>query len=135
MNNALLAKIHIGKKELGLADAEYRGLLQRIGKVASARDLSENAAVAVIEEFKRLGWKPATNPAGTRAKSAKPHVRKIFALWADAARRRLLKDDSRAALVAFVERQTGVAQPDWLTAAQANSVTEALKAMIQRCRP
>lgn len=132
--NAMLAKVHIARQQLDMPQEEYRALLERVTGRSSAADLDDAALDRVLGEFKALGWKPTTNPAAGKRISAKPHVRKIFALWGELARAHRLKEGSRAALVAFVERQTGVAHPDWLTATQANSVTEALKAMQQRRR-
>ena len=131
--NAMLAKVHVARKQLDMDEAGYRELLQRaIGK-ASARDCTEAELERALGEFRRLGWKPVTTPAASgRGKSEKPHVRKIFALWGSLARTSAINDGSRPALVSFIERQTGVSHPDWLTAAQANSVTEALKAIQQR---
>ena len=50
------------------------------------------------------------------------------------ARRGIVQDGSRRALLAFVARQTGIAQPDWLTPEQVNIVVEGLKAMIARAK-
>jgi len=130
--HALLAKIHIARKQLAMDEPDYRAMVRRVAGADSAAALSEAALARIVAEFIRMGWKATANPAAAGRKSAKPHVRKIFALWGDLARRRLLKDGSRAALVAFVERQTGVSHPDWLTAEQANKVTEGLKAMQAR---
>ena len=131
--NVMISKVHVARKQLDMDETAYRELLQRAVGKASARDCNPAELDRVLAEFKRLGWKPATNPAASgRRPSEKPYVRKIFALWGSIARTGAIKDGSRAALVAFIERQTGVSHPDWLTAAQANSVTEALKAIQQR---
>lgn len=47
MDKKKLALIHIIKKELGLSDAEYRGILQEAAGVSSAKDLDE-------EKFRKL---------------------------------------------------------------------------------
>jgi len=131
--NVMIAKVHVARKQLDMDETAYRELLTRTTTKSSAGDCDEAELDRVLAEMKRLGWKPATNPAASgRCPSEKPHVRKIFALWGSLARTAAIKDGSRAALVAFIERQTGVSHPDWLTAAQANSVTEALKAIQQR---
>jgi phage gp16-like protein len=124
-----LAKIHIGKKQLGLTEVDYRLLLERITGLRSAAGMSENQRIAVLAEMQRLGFKAA--PSATK-KSPHAHVRKVFALWGDAGRKGLLENNSRHALIAFVKRQTGVADPNWLTPDAANKVTEGLKAMIAR---
>lgn len=129
----MLAKVHIAKKELALAEDDYRALLVRITGKSSSRDCSEGELDRLLSEFKRLGWKPKTNGAASGVKkSGKPHVRKVYALWGELDRAGALHDGSRGALQSFVSRQTGVSSPEWLTATQANQVTEGLKAMLRR---
>lgn len=56
---ALLAKIHIAKKDLGLDDGTYRDVLCRItGKDSSSKMLISELE-RVIYEFGNLGWKPS----------------------------------------------------------------------------
>ncbi len=57
-----------------------------------------------------------------------------YVLWGELDRAGALHNGSRGALHSFVSRQTGVASPEWLTASQANQVTEGLKAMLRRHR-
>lgn len=129
----LLSKIHVARAQLGLADADYRALLGRVAGVDSAARLDARGRVAVLHEFKRLGWAPRANSAGKGVKpSPKAHVRKVFALWGALERAGLLRDASRKALDAFVLRQTGVASVEWLTPEAATKVTEGLKAMLAR---
>lgn len=147
----MLAKVHIAKKELGLSDDNYRAIMRRVTGKASSGVCSDIELHQLLSEFKRLGWKPKTSSAARASspksgnrfsgeedaqnifkKSGKPHVRKVFALWSDLARSGALTDGSRTALQAFVQRQTGIASPEWLTAPQANQVTEGLKAMLAR---
>jgi phage gp16-like protein len=131
----LLSKIHVARAQTGLVDADYRALLVRVASVDSAAKLDERAKIKVLDELKRLGWAPRVNGArkGEGGKPhAKPHLRKIFALWGELEHAGALQNPSRAGLDAFVRRQTQAASVEWLTAAQANSVTEALKAMLKR---
>lgn len=121
---ALIARVHVAKKQLALTDDSYRAILARITGQDSAAGLDIAQLRAVIQEFERLGLKPHARP------SPKPHVRKVFALWTRLGPH--LADPGRDALRAFVQRQTGVADPEWLTPVQANSVTEALKAWVGR---
>ncbi|MGO4735957.1 gp16 family protein [Bosea sp. 2KB_26] len=126
---AMLAKIHIAKKDLGLAEAEYRALLQRVGKVTSARDLSDNAADAVIAEMKRLGWQPK---ASTRPPAERADVRKIYALWKALHGAGRIASPSSESLRAWVQRQFKVSAPEFLKPATARSVIEQLKRWIDR---
>ncbi len=124
---AMLAKIHIAKKELRLEDAEYRGILQRVAGVASARDLSEKAAIAVIAEFKRLGWtaKESKRPPAQRAE-----IRKIYALWGALHSGPL----DREALRSWVKRRFEVSAPEFLKPEAAREAIEQLKAWQKRLK-
>jgi phage gp16-like protein len=124
---ARLAKVHIAKKELGLDEATYRAVLVRVTGRESAGACGEAQLDAVLEEFKRLGWKP---PEKRRPKSENPQVRMIWALWAELCPS--LRDGSAAALRSFCRRMTRVDDPEWLDGKQANLVIEALKAWIER---
>jgi phage gp16-like protein len=124
LRRPLLARVHVARKELALAEDSYRSILIRLTGHSSAADLGVAELKEVLREFTRLGLRPH------RKLSSKPHVRKIYALWVSM--KPYLTDPSREALRAFVARQTGVADPEWLTAAQANKVTEGLKAWKRR---
>ncbi len=54
--NALKAKIHIAKNELGLDEATYRELLMRVTGKDSCGLMTNSELVAVCNEFKRLGF-------------------------------------------------------------------------------
>lgn len=88
-----LGRIHQAKKQLGLDDATYRALLQRVGGHASSADMTHAERNAVIAEFARLGFKQAD--AGDRKRvfagrpknvKAVPMLRKVEALLADSKR-------------------------------------------------
>ena len=122
---AMLAKIHIARKELGLQEAEYRALLQRVGRVESAKALSDKAAAAVIAEFKRLGWEPRESK---RAPAERADIRKIYALWGALHAGPL----DREALRAWVKRRFEVSAPEFLKPPQAREAIEQLKAWQKR---
>lgn len=126
-----LAMVHIACKDLGLDDGAYRSLLERITGASSAKGLDDRALGRVIDEFKRLGWKPKAGSLGKR--SADPQVRMVWALWSQLVSAKAVRARSpRAALRAFVARQTGVADPEWLDSAQARSLIEQLKKWLDR---
>jgi len=125
--NGRLARVHIARKELALDEAAYRAVLTRITGRDSAGKCSDRQLESVLDEFKRLGWTPAT----TRPpQSKKPHVRLIWALWGQL--RPHLREGSPAALRSFCLRMTLVSDPEWLDGAQANLVIEGLKAWLTR---
>jgi len=122
----LLARVHIVAKELGLDEETYRTVLERCAGVSSAAGATDAQLDLVLAEFRRLGWKPR------RRRSAKPHVRKIWAMWGELVRRGIWRDRRRSSLRAFVKRQTGIDNPEWLTHPDADAVIEALKAIGTR---
>lgn len=133
----LLAQIHIAKKELKLAEEDYRAIILRIsnGRTDSSGACTDAQRRQLIEEMKRLGWtggKPNQQKQPARKKSDKAHVRKVFAIWGDMCRASIPHDPTRAALVSFVKKMTGIDDPEWLNPTQANKVTEALKAWRER---
>lgn len=134
MSRAALAKVHIARKELRLSDENYRAILVRITGHDSSAGLDGRQIDKVLDEFRRLGWVPKK----AFKRSDKPFVRLAYALWKEAAQVGAVSSSSKKALRSFVERQTrrggdhGIDDPEFLRAADARRVTEALKAMIQR---
>ena len=129
----MIAKIHLAKKQLALAEESYRAILERITGLDSAGKMRVDQLDAVLREFARLGWR--AKPAAKR--SAQPQIRMIHAVWADICKLQGRGDE--AALRAFVRRQTrteahpdGVDSAEFLTAALANRVLEGLKAWRAR---
>ena len=133
---ALIAKIHVAKKQLRLDDASYRELLQRAGGRQSSKDMNDNQLQAVIDELKRIGFSEPVEH--RRRKDAPRHVRLVYALWNELRDMNALSDGSKKALRAFVKRQTqslrpgGYEAPEFLTADDATPVVEALKSWIAR---
>lgn len=131
----MIAKIHLAKKQLALAEESYRAILERITGQDSAGKMRLDQLDAVLREFARLGWraKPATK------RSARPQIRMIHAVWGDIVKLQGRGDE--AALRSFVRRMTkteehpdGVDSPEFLTADMANRVLEGLKAWRARIR-
>ena len=56
LSPALLAKIHIAKKDLGLDDHTYRTMLHSIAGVSSAKLLTTQKATMVINHLNRSGF-------------------------------------------------------------------------------
>lgn len=132
--NPLHAQIHIAKAQLRLDDEAYRAILKRTTGQASSSGLNDRQRRAALKEFRRLGFstRPKANTDRYRPTSDKLYVRKIFAIWGELKRTGVWRDRRRISLLHFVEKMTGVADPDWLEEAQASDVIEALKAMKRR---
>ncbi len=62
--NSAMIKIHIAKKQLNLADEDYRAILIAKGGVSSSKDLDHAGRDRVLAYFQTLGFKPkaAANP-------------------------------------------------------------------------
>lgn len=137
---AMLAKLHLARKELALTEESYRDVLRRVTGQESAAALSEPQLDRALAEFRRLGWKPRKGK-GRTGTSAAPQIRMIHAVWRDICRLGIDAEDETAALRAFVARQTrtaanpqGVSDPRFLDSQQANRVLEGLKAWRRRLK-
>lgn len=126
----LLAKVHIAKQQLGLDDDVYRAVLLRVAGASSAGDLMEEQLAAVVREFRRLGWTPRT--ASGKRPSDKAYIRKIWAIWTEMGSRGVIQIATRGALRSFVQKMTGISDPQWLDPIQAAKVIEGLKAWRNR---
>lgn len=128
----LIQQIHIAKSQLGLDEADYRALLKDVGGASSSKDMTPQQLQAVLQALVQAGFKSTSKGAPDGKKSPRANVRLIFGLWTELGRKQLVENASRPALLAFVQRMTGVGHPDWLDNAQANKVVEALKAIRDR---
>ena len=135
---AMIAKLHLARRDLALTEDTYRDVLRRVTGKDSAAQLSERELDLALREFKRLGWRPKPGRTGT---SKHAQIRMIHGVWADLCRLGIDAEDEAAALRAFTSRQTktlanpqGVSDPAFLTSEQANKVLEGLKAWRARAR-
>jgi phage gp16-like protein len=124
--NADLARIHMGVAALGWNDDDYRAVLVAKTGKASAADLDAAGRKAFLDHLQRCGWKPTKKPF-TQAD-------KIAWLWRKLGSAGVVRDQSPAALRAFVGRTAGmdVEHLKFLPSAEASKVIEALKAMLNR---
>ena len=128
MNNrqALLAKAHIAKKDLGLSDDVYRSVLGELFGVDSAGKLSIKQLEALIKHFEKLDWqqKPkARKPSaggGTRELLGK--IEALLAELGNAEGRFVPWTYPQAIL----KRQGGPERLEWATATQLRAVIAAL---------
>ncbi|WP_332117266.1 regulatory protein GemA [Azorhizobium caulinodans] len=134
-----ISAIHVLKTQAGLADDLYRDLLEAETGKRSAKGLTEDEAVRVIKRLRV--W---TNPARVSAPPDRPLAKGAHrlegefggvcrALWIAAYNLAVVEDRTDAALIAFVQRQTGIQHLNWVRdAADAAKVIEALKGWIAR---
>ncbi|MCM2431972.1 regulatory protein GemA [Agrobacterium rosae] len=126
-----MAVINIARQQLDMEEGDYRALLVRVAKVDSLRKMTEGQRLAVVDEFKRLGFKVKATSKKLPVAS-KPYIRLVHALWKSCHRKGVIEDGSRNALRTFVKKRSGVDDPDFLTFTQANPIIDALKAMEAR---
>lgn len=132
---AMLAKVHLAKKDLALQEDSYRDLLERVTGKRSAARCSQAQLHDVIAEFKRLGWKPKKRQpkrAGRRKLAEGEQAAKIRALWLDLYHLAEIRDPSEEALAAFAARMVGIEALQWLDAGQADKVIKALRGWLER---
>lgn len=128
---ALLGKVHIAVKALGMLDDDYRELLHRVTGKRSAGDCDRRQLDAVIAEFERLGFTgKVTRPATPRAEHGV--ARKARAMWISLYQLGAIDDPSESSLEAFGARQLGVERLQWADQSQGFSLIEALKSMANR---
>lgn len=144
---ALLAKVHIAKKQLGLADDDYRAIVfQHISPIpieeatdedialASASKATDAQLAALVQHFGQRGFKAAAKGVpGRRAPAVDtPSARKARALWLSLHQLGAVRNPSEQALEAFAKRQLGVEYWRWSDQALSYKLIEALKAMGKR---
>jgi phage gp16-like protein len=128
-----LAKIHIAKKDLKLADDAYRDALRNITGKDSAAKLTDNQALRVLRYFESRGWRPKAQrslPGLTLPRDGMS--RKIQALWITMHKAGKVRNSSDKALLAMVKRVTGVERLEWCTDIQKSAVIESLKQWAKR---
>lgn len=131
---ALLAKVHIAKKQLGLAEDDYRAIIfQHCGSM-SAADATETQLAAVVQHFGQRGFKAtAKGVPGRRAPAVDtPSARKARALWISLHHLGAVRNPSEEALEAFARRQLSTEHWRWSDQSLSYRLIEALKAMAKR---
>ncbi len=125
--------IHALRRRIpGYTDDDYRAFLQSRYGVPTSTRLTFIQAAGVIGELRRLAGPAAFSDARARAASG-PYVKPLQALWIAAFNLGIVADRSDRALIAFVERQTGLTHTRFLRdAADAKKAIEGLKAWIAR---
>lgn len=126
-----LAAIHVAKKQLGLDDETYRAMLMRVTGKSSAREMTEQERKRVVAELRGKGFKPASK--GTRKRLEGVFAGKLQALWIGGWNLGVVRDKTDAALISFVQRQTGVDHVRFLHHPEdASKAIDGLKAWLTR---
>lgn len=124
---AMLAKVHIAKKDLALMDDCYRAVVSRIahGRTDSAGKLSDGELNDLLREFKRLGW--SASKGVPRSAARDPQAQKIRALWFALADAGIVHNRSETALRGYVQRMTGASDLRFCSSVEKRRLIETLK--------
>lgn len=146
---AAVVKVQIARRDLGLAEEDYRSILERLTGRTSSTACSDAELGRVLDEFKAKGWTPKVatggrrSPADQAAIAKKPYrsrhapadhpaAKKARALWLSLWNLGEVRDPSEAALEAFARRQLKVERLQWADQGMTYKLIEALKAMAER---
>lgn len=131
--NRLISLIHVAKKELALTEDSHRALLIGATEKDSLREMSVKELEAVIEVYKKHGFKKKKpKRAGTRKLATGTHARLIRALWISLYQLGEVRDPSEEAMAKYVKRMGGVDSLEFLTARQSNAVISGLREWMKR---
>lgn len=121
--------IYAGCRALGIAEEDdRRNLFERVTGKRSLRVMSPSEHEGVVQELRRLGFRPD----GRRQLSG-PYAKKLQALWIAGWNLGLVRNRDDGALLAFVKRQTGLDHVRFLQdSADAARAVEALKSWLAR---
>ncbi len=131
--------IQVAKRDLDLDDKAYRAAIGRAVKgKTSSKDCTTLQLDRVIDELKRLGFKPRKSPKAPPRPEKRPldtsaEASKARAVWLLLAEIGAVRDPSEAALNAYVRRQAGVDDLRWVK--DMTPVIEGLKAWAVRVLP
>lgn len=128
--SAAIKMIHVAKREIGIADDDYRAMLERITGSSSLRAMTDRQHQQVIGEMKRLGFQVRQ---GTAGRLQGPYAAKLLALWLSGWNLGVVRSRNSDAMIKFVERQTGISHVRWVRDHDdAMKALEGLKKMIAR---
>jgi phage gp16-like protein len=134
LRKKLYAKLHIAKKQLGLDDDAWRDLVERATGERSLKALTDDQLTRLVEECRRLGFKPAKQ---SKPLAAGREIRKARALWLSLWHLGVIPDPSEEALAGFARRVTGgrdlgLSALQWVRGEDAFALIEALKERAAR---
>jgi phage gp16-like protein len=128
--NAILGKIHIAKKQLGIEDDDYRAMIANLteGKT-SCKDCNERELGIIMDALVGLGFKSPKVKLSPKSSHPPTQADKIRAMWIDLYQSGIVRNRGDDALQHFVKRLTGVDRVEWLDHSQAVAVITALSKM------
>ncbi|MCU0946789.1 MAG: regulatory protein GemA [Porphyrobacter sp.] len=128
---AMIAKLHVAKKQLALAEDDYRQILFEETGHTSAADCDARGLEKVLKRLEAKGFRPLPKK-GVPGAAQHPMARKARALWISLYHLGAVRNSSERALEAFAQRQLGCERLVWAKQSDAFRLIEALKAMAER---
>lgn len=128
-----VALLHVAKRDLRLADDDYRAILMQVAGVESAKNLTPASFEKVITRLTELGFKPKSkrhygNRIGMATPSQIELIRRLWTKFAGA-------EENDAALNAWLLRFHQVSALRFVSAGMAGRIIPGLKAMAGREPP
>jgi len=128
---AMLAKINIGRQQIGMLEDDYRQLLFDTTGKMSLKDCSDAQLDAMLDALKRKGFRPLPK-GGPKSAAQHPMARKARAMWISLYQLGVVHNHSEHALEAFARRQLGCEKLVWAIQSDAFRLIEALKDMGEK---
>ena len=137
---ALLAKVHLAQKDLGLKDDVYRDVLEELTGHRSAADCTVAELENLVAHFRAKGFVPKSVVGGRKDSAVQrrprpadhPVAKKARALWISLHQLGVIENASEQALEAFAKRQLGVERMQWMDQDQSSKLIDALKDWAKR---
>ena len=133
-----VAMLRTAQRKVGMEDADYRAMLQRIAGVRSTKDVHRDDFKTLLGEFETKGFtrrdpkgreRPPARQLGWRAGRASPdqvtYIRDLWSSFTDG------EGDDRS-LGKWLERTFGVSDVAFVGYGQGQKVIAALRAMLAR---
>lgn len=135
----LIKLIHVARRELRMADEDYRAMLMAMpalgGKTSSA-ELGVKGLELVLKALQGKGFTIRAKTGAAKAPGRKladdAQSRLIRHLWLELHNDGKVKDPSEKAMAAYVCRIVKIEALQWLDSSQASRVIETLKKWLQR---
>jgi phage gp16-like protein len=133
-----LAALHLGKKQLGLEDEQYRDVLCQVTGKLSAADCTDAELGLVLDFMRTRGFSRRPGSAAPvkrdndASNPAAPQLAKIHELWDELAAAGAITEPTAAALRAFGKRVTGKQALEFMTTPDRSKVIEGLKSWLKR---
>lgn len=130
----LIKAIHVGKRELLMAEDTYRQVLRTAGKAESTTAMTLPDLMAVLEHMKSCGFRVRAK-AGDRRQAPSKEALKARALWLFLHELGAVRDPAEAALAAYVKRIARIDDLAWVRGQAAADLIETLKKWAMRYLP